>query len=151
MQPDMPLCQWRSSRKGTAISPIQIEELLAYYQHAKFAPLCRINYRSYSIEMFADLWSSLEVFDNFSYNKLSLSDVVLLKLQCLHRNRKCAKLMDISDFKTDWKSSVGYDQIGKSPKWRIKWFLFATYDDLRLHSASSVRIPNSIHNFRTLI
>ena len=80
MQSDISLCQWSSSKKGTVISPIQIVELLAYYQHTKYAPLCRINYRSYNIECFTrDLWSSLEVFDNISKSKISLTDAVLLK------------------------------------------------------------------------
>ena len=69
MQSDMPLCQWSSSRKGTVISPFQVKELLAYYQHRKFAPLCRINDRSHSIEFFSDLWSLLDVFDNISKTK----------------------------------------------------------------------------------
>ena len=46
---DMPLCQWNISKKGTVISQIQIEELLAYYHRTKFAPLFRINYQSHSI------------------------------------------------------------------------------------------------------
>ena len=101
MQSDMPLCQWSSSRRGTVISPIQIEELLAYYQLTKFAPLCRINYLSHSIEVFSDLGLSLEVFDIISKNKISLTNAILLKLKFLHRNRKCAKLMEFSDFKMD--------------------------------------------------
>ena len=115
MQSDMPLCQWSSSRKGTVISSIPIEELLAYYQHTKFVPLCRINYWSHSIEFLL----ILKVFDNVSKNKISLTDPVLLKLKFLHRNRKCLKLKDFSDLKMDLTSSVGYDQIGESPKWCI--------------------------------
>ena len=112
MHQDMPLYQWSSSKKSTVISPIQKKELSAYYQHTKDAPLCRINYRSHNIELFSDLWTSLEVFDNISKNKISLTDAVLLKVQFLHRNRKCAKLMEYSDFKMDWTSSVGYGEIG---------------------------------------
>ena len=93
MQSDMPLCQWSSSRKATVISPVQTEELLAYYQHTKFTPLYRINYRSHGNELFSDLCLSLEVFDNISKNKITLTDAVLLKFQFLHRNRNCAKLV----------------------------------------------------------
>ena len=81
MQSDMPLCQWSTSRKGTVISPVQVKELLAYYQLIKFAPLCRINYRSHTIDFFSDLWSSLVVVDNISKNKISHTDAVLLKRQ----------------------------------------------------------------------
>ena len=80
----MSLRQWSISKKGTVISLIQIEELLAYYQHTKFAPLCRINYRSHSIELFSDLWASLEAFDNILKIKISLTYAVLFKLKILH-------------------------------------------------------------------
>ena len=112
MQSGMPLCQWNSSKKGTDIGPIQTEELLAYSQHTKFAPLCRINYLSHRIYFFSDWWPSLEVFDNISKNKISLTDAVLLKLQFLHQNRNCAKLMELFDLKMNWTSSVGYGQTG---------------------------------------
>ena len=111
MQSDISLCQLSSLKKGTVLSPIQIEELLAFHQHTKYEPLCRINYRSHSIE-FIDLWSSLEILDNIEKIKISLIDAVLLKLQILHLNRKCVKLMELSDFKMDWTSSGGYGQIG---------------------------------------
>ena len=51
MQSDMLLRQRGSSSKGTVIG----QELLAYYQQTKFAPLYRINYRSHRTEFVSDL------------------------------------------------------------------------------------------------
>ena len=123
MQSDMPLCQWSSSRKGTVISPIQIEELLAYYQHTKYVPLCRINYRSHSIELFSDLWSSFEVFDNISKHKISLTDAVLLKLQVCEIDGTFRFKIGLNKLSRIWpnrfKSKIAH-----------KMILLATYDDL---------------------
>ena len=123
MQSDMSLRQWSSSKKGTVISQFEIEKLLAYYQHTKYAQLCRINYRSHSIDLLSDLWSSLEAFDNISKNKISLTDAVLLKLQFLHRNRKCAKLMDFSELSSIWpnrlKSKMAHKMIFTCYLWQF--------------------------------
>ena len=39
-----------------------------------------------------------------------------------HRNRKCAKWMEIFAWKMDWHSSEGYGLPGQCPKRRIKWY-----------------------------
>ena len=89
------------------------------------------NYRSNRIELFSDLWSSLEVFDNISKNKISLTDAVLLKLQFLHRNRKCAKSIELFRFKNGLnKLSRLWPNRIKS-KMAHKMILFATYDDFQ--------------------
>ena len=113
IQSDMPLCQWSSSRKGTFINPIQIEELLAYYQHKS---LCR----SVELSIGRTALNCLVVYDHHSKSSITFQKIKfllqmpfsLLKLQILHRNRKCAKLMELSDLKMDWTNSVGYGQIG---------------------------------------
>ena len=47
------VCRYVSGvAQGKALALVQ---LLAYSQHTKFVPLCRINYRSHSIELFRDL------------------------------------------------------------------------------------------------
>ena len=55
---------------GVLANPIPTEELLAHYQHTKFALLYRINYRSHISEIFSDIchrggsrWGSVGLFE----------------------------------------------------------------------------------------
>ena len=68
MRSDMPLL---NSKKDIAISPIQIEELLAYCQHTKLASLCRINYQSHSIDIlviYDHHWKSSITFQKYFFS-----------------------------------------------------------------------------------
>ena len=132
IQSDMPLCQWSSSRKGTFINPIQIEELLAYYQHTKFVPLCRTKYRSHSIELFSDLWSSLEVFDNISKNKISLTDAVFIIETSIF-----APKAEVCETDGTFRFKNGLNKLSRiwpnrlKSKMAHKVILLATYDDFQ--------------------
>ena len=77
--------------------------------------MSRLNYRSHDIEFFRDFGPLLKLFEN----EIVLLNAVKLKLEILHRNRKCAKWMEISGSEMEWPSYVEYGIVSHCLKGRI--------------------------------
>ena len=69
---------WSDTPAPPPPAPLPVKHTIVRYQSTKFAPLCRLDYRSHGIEMFSDLWSSLVVLGNISENKITLKSCVIL-------------------------------------------------------------------------
>ena len=76
-----------------------------------FVQLCRQNDQFDNFKVFCAFESSIKAFGNIFRNTVFLMNSFLMKFIILHLNWKCAKWVEITDYKMDLTCSVGYSLV----------------------------------------